>query len=179
MSPLIHAITGVALLYAPACGEALAAVEQALELEPTSFTALWCAGMAYQSQGRRDEAIDALEKAAQYSSRSPLVLAFLGHGYGRAGRRDEARAVAAELEGRAVGDFYPGLVYWAMGEHERGFHLMGRGFTQHTALAWLAGTLPGNELLGHDPRWIALLEAAGLGDLAGRMRQQASGPGKL
>lgn len=173
LSPLIHAVTGHALMYVRAFDESLVAVRRALELEPTFYTALWCAGLVYEGQGNHDAAITAFEKAAVNSKRSPMIVAFLGLSLARAGRTQEAMAVATELERGKVGQLYLGLVYWGLGEEERAHALLERAVEQRVALIWTIGCQPGNETLGGNPRWIALLESVGLLAVAERLRFQS------
>jgi serine/threonine-protein kinase len=170
LSPVIHAIAAHALMYAHALDEALDSAQRALELEPTLYTALWSAGMVHGSQGKHDAAIAAFEKAAACSRRSPIILASLGWSLACVGRATDARAVVAELEQRNTGHLYPGLVYWGLAEDDRAFDLLARGFEQRAGMAWMMGSIPGNERLGRDPRWIALLQRAGLASIAEALR---------
>jgi serine/threonine-protein kinase len=170
LSPLTYAVAGQALLVAHELDEALEAQQSALELEPTSFTGLWGAGMAYAGLGDYDAAIGALEKAVTQSRHSSTIESFLGHTYARAGRFRDARKVATELERRNTGDLFPGLVYWGLREEHRAFELLARGFEQRVGLAWALGSYPDLVDLGHDPRWIALLESVGLTSIAAPLR---------
>lgn len=122
--------------------------------------------MVHGSQGKHDAAIAAFEKAATYSRRSPIILAFLGLSLACVSRATDARAVVAELEQRNTGHLYAGLVYWGLAEEDRAFDLLARGFEERPGMAWMMGSVPGNERLGRDPRWIALLRRVGLASIA-------------
>jgi serine/threonine-protein kinase len=174
LSPLIHAVGGFALLIMRALDQSLEASGRALELEPTFLTAHLVTGLVHSARAKHDEAIAALKTAASLSTVSPLIQGFLGLSYAHARRVDEAREMAAELERREVAALYPALIYWGVGEEERAFDLFATGFEQRVGFGWMLGSIPGNERLGGDRRWIELLRSSGLTAVAAQLERQSA-----
>jgi hypothetical protein len=76
--------------------------------------------------------------------------------YARAGRLEKAGEIATELKRRDVAALYPALAHWGLGE-EDAFELFANGFEERVDFGWILGSVPGNERLGCNTRWTALL----------------------
>ena len=178
LSPLVNALTALALSFAGSSDDALEAAERAVELEPTFPASSWSLGWVRVQRGEFDAGLSALEQAVAYSARSFLLVSMLGTAYAQAGRADAARRLVAELEGRDAGPTYAALIFWALGEEPRALALLEQGFAQRNAAVWMLGTVlaPGFRPVGADPRWLGLLERNGLGSLAVALRARPSNP---
>jgi tetratricopeptide (TPR) repeat protein len=86
----------------------------------------------------------------------------LGYTYGAAGRQDEARAVLGKIEEiaaeRYVPSYYFAVVYTGLGEKDRAFEYLDKGFEERDMhLPWEVRD-PVFDSLRVDPRWSTVLE---------------------
>lgn len=75
--------------------------QRTLELDPGQFLGHWGVGLALLHAGRAEEALAAHRRAVEMSSEGVLMRAMLGYTLAHAGDAEGARAVLAELRGRA------------------------------------------------------------------------------
>src|SRR5438445_696230 len=178
LSPLVNALTALALSFAGSSDDALEAAERAVELEPTFPASSWSLGWVRVQRGEFDAGLSALEQAVAYSARSFLLVSMLGTAYAQAGRADAARRLVAELEGRDAGPTYAALILWALGEEPRALALLEQGFAQRNAAVWMLRTVlaPGFRPVGADPRRLVLPEPIGTGSPALPLAARPSNP---
>jgi tetratricopeptide (TPR) repeat protein len=139
---------------------------QALELEREAAFPLWVRSLHLSSVGRLDEAIAVGERGVLVGERQPLLLSVLGHIYGRAGRLDDARAVLAELKGRAeqeyIAPLWLGDVCVGMGRADEALDYLERAFDERNAFVQRLSVSPEYEDLRDHPRCRALVQRMGL-----------------
>jgi TolB-like protein/Tfp pilus assembly protein PilF len=145
------------------------AVEQCqriIKLEPSTAGPYHLLGSVYLKQRRYQESIAALEKAVKLSGRASINLSRLAYCYAVAGRRTEALRIMRELEQRyasrealaqQVAEVYAGL-----GEVDRAFAWLEKGFEQRAGLLQLITTELSFDGLRSDPRYDRLVRRMGL-----------------
>jgi len=76
-----------------------------VELDPTSYLALWCSAVALEYDGKYEEAAAAAERALAISGRHTWALMTLASNYALWGKLDEAKGVFQELEARRTREY--------------------------------------------------------------------------
>lgn len=121
--------------------------------------------LALSQQDRHDEALEAIEGLGQLAS-LPDPLTIRGYVLARAGRSTEARSVLAALEELAPGgrgfEFGRAVVHLGLGEHDVALELLDRAANARDWHVALIGGEPIFDPIRSQPRFVALLERAGL-----------------
>jgi len=129
-----------------------------LELEPTEADAHYYAGMAYTIKGESESAIESFGRAIELNPADPYYPAGLAWAYARAGQRELSLEYIQRAETAGVPLKEIGLVYGALGDLDRAFDYLERGFeTEPGTLAGI-GADPSADPLRADPRWEELME---------------------
>jgi tetratricopeptide (TPR) repeat protein len=159
--------------------EALKALVDLRQIDPTLPLAHWDIGLTYEQKGMEKEAIAALLKATSLS-KSLNLQSSLGHAYAQFGKREEARAILKMLKERSresyVPSYYFVLVHTALGEKDLAFESLERAYQERsTVLAYLRLD-PRLAPLRTDPRFASLQARLGIGSMT---RSARSVPGSL
>jgi tetratricopeptide (TPR) repeat protein len=113
-----------------------------------------------------DEAIARLDDAMAQFQRLPRLVAAQACAYAAAGDRTEAMARLDELkklsEERYVDPFFFSAVYVALGEHDRAFEMLERGYEARSMYLPYVSVDPKFDALREDPRLSELLGRIGL-----------------
>ena len=129
-----------------------------LELEPTEADAHYYAGMAHTIKGQSERAIESFGHAIELNPDDPYYPAGLAWAYARAGDRAQALEYLGQAEAAGVPLKEVGLVYGALGDLDRAFEYLERGYeTEPGTLAGLSADPSADPLRG-DPRWQALMD---------------------
>lgn len=129
-----------------------------LELEPGEADAHYYAGMAYTLMGQSESAIESFSQAIQLNPDDPYYPAGLAWAYARAGDRQKSLEYLAQAETAGVPLKEVGIVYGALGDLDRAFDYLERGYeTEPGTLAGI-GADPSADPLRGDPRWQALMD---------------------
>jgi serine/threonine-protein kinase len=142
--------------------EALVSAREALELDPGDARAFRTLGLALAGKGSYQEAIAAQEEAAD---RDPALRDGLAAAYARAGRRDQARQIATEMEraGDRADAYALARVWVALGDREQALRWIETAIERrHPFAPWAFRGLDFDQLLGDDPRYLALRTRVGL-----------------
>ena len=135
-----------------------------IELDPNFAPAYDTLGLSYLKLGRNAEAVAALEKGVQLN-RFDLILGNLGYVYAVTGKRIEALSIAKDLEEkyarRESNGMYVAAVYAGLGEKDKAFDWLERGFQAKGDLGVIRGQIP-FESLRDDTRYKDLLKRMGL-----------------
>jgi serine/threonine protein kinase/tetratricopeptide (TPR) repeat protein len=166
LSPLTAFIAAGVLVWSRSFVDAAAAAARAIELDPSFSPGYLAVGWVHHHNGRYDEAIAAFRRFAELSSRCPFALAPLGCALADIGCVDEARSILNELEARGADAWYLGQLYWKLGQEDQAFSLFDRAVREHNAGFYIIARVPGLERMIRDPRWFALLQKAGLRQVA-------------
>ena len=129
-----------------------------LELEPNEADAHYYAGMAHTIKGQSESAIESFSHAIELNPDDPYYPAGLAWAYARAGDRAQALEYLGQAEAAGVPLKEVGLVYGALGDLDRAFEYLERGYeTEPGTLAGLSADPSADPLRG-DPRWQALMD---------------------
>jgi len=129
--------------------------EAAVERDP-SFSSYRALAMTTCVQGDGDAAVAAAQRAWELSGNHPWAEGDLGWAYAIAGRTEEAWACVArveaqnELDNRNWG--YSAVLYGALGDLDRAFEVLERGFEHREPLIVAVARWPGYRPLWGDPR---------------------------
>ena len=136
--------------------EARRLAEAAIERDPNSFPAYRALVMVAGIQGDGNAAVPAALRALELSSGHPWAIGDLGWAYAIAGRTAEAKECVArivkrnELDNRNWG--YCAILFAALGEIDRAFEVLERGFEYREPILALIARWPGYRPLWGDPR---------------------------
>ena len=146
--------------------EAIAALEEAVELDSGSWAVHWALGDCQVGMGKLQEGTAELAEAVRLSQDNPAALASLGYAYGRSGLVDSARGVLERLEQLAathyVSPVNQAVVALGMGDAEAALAHLERGYQQRSrSMAWL-NVDERFHPLRHDKRFQELLAGIGV-----------------
>ena len=154
------------LLYAGHPELAIPLAKKGLELDPEGSWPHSTLGLSYTEMGKFEEGVEELRKTVELSGRSnPAELSDLAYALSRAGRVDEARGVVAELlenhAKRGTGAAAIAYAYASVGDADRAFEWLERGFREGSGYASVFMLDLGFKTLSADPRFQKLLEKFG------------------
>lgn len=122
-------------------------------------------GLIYEAQQDWPKALAALQKSHEIMGPSPLILGMVGQAQGASGDPEGARRQLAELQALSkksyVPDFTFALIYYSLGEKDRGFEALKKSFDAHAGFLVWARRAPFFDQIAADPRAKALLDQAG------------------
>ena len=152
-------------------GEFQKGVDQArkvIELDP-SFPTIYPSLMAcYLGLSKYDEALRAAETYSKMVPGSESKM-FMAKVFAHSGRRQEARTLLSELEGGLpsgqVSPYLLGLVWFELGEPDKGFGWLEKAYEHHDRYIFLMAISYELEGVRKDPRYLALFEKTGLAGL--------------
>jgi tetratricopeptide (TPR) repeat protein len=167
LSLIVHATLGRhGYYFARRYDQAVAQLQKTLDLDDNFWVARFWLGWTYANVGRLTEALAELQTARRLDNNLEIVAA-LGFTHGRAGRRPEAQQVLDELEQlsrtRYVSPMLPALTLTGMGEHDRAFAWLERGYADGAQMMSELQVEPAFDPLRADPRFADLLRRVGLG----------------
>ncbi len=138
-----------------------------IELSPGYSEAHRWMALAQLQKRRVKEAFEGIQTAVELSNRHFWPLANLGGMLGRAGRESEARAVLAELEERARGEYVPPLaiatVHYGLRDLDATFEWLERSLQARDFWLLMLAHDPGFDFLRKDPRFTRIVERVGVG----------------
>ena len=162
------------------------AIEQARQVvaaEPLYGYGHYALGCALLPGGQCEEAIACFNRSIQLDGRTSHSVALLGSAYALVGRRDEALGCLAELdalelEGRSVAMWKLHL-YTGLGDADKVIECLKVAVDQRNSSTLYMLTHPFTDFVRQDPRFVALLQQAGLGYLATRTFEPEWSPPKI
>jgi serine/threonine protein kinase/tetratricopeptide (TPR) repeat protein len=165
LSPVLGVNVGLIYIGKGDFDRAMEHARRLLELDPNFPLAHHLFGVVYLKQRRYAEAIAEFQRDVA-NDRSAYSLSFLGHAYALAGRRDEALAILKELEEKynrreSLGQYVAG-VYAGLGDKDRAFAWLEKGFQDKSGLLHFVITDTPFDPLRGDPRFADLLRRMGL-----------------
>jgi serine/threonine-protein kinase len=166
IDPLHNAITALVHFHAREYGEAIAHCERVLELDPTSFTALFVISVSYAHEGRYAQALRHAEEGGRLSSGVVFVEALHGAICAMAGKTAEAREILAKLMQRAHRDYVAPVllssIYAHLGETDLAFKCLDQAYEERSPTLAVGIRSPMYDPLRADPRFDALVRKLGL-----------------
>jgi tetratricopeptide (TPR) repeat protein len=165
LSPSAHQALVTYLALGRRFGEAIAAAERALELNPHHGTTLMFYGLALACVGRTDEGVSLLERLDALPVGSSIPPYFLAAAYSAAERLDDLRRLRDELIDRAtrlwLSPLVLSFVHWRLGERGDAEGWLRRAVRERDFLpSWVHTLAPLDEYRA-DPRMAAVLQGVG------------------
>ena len=178
LAPILPVALGYALTLAGRFDEALAQFARTEELAPGLALTVQVRADAHLQMGAMDEAVREYEEAARLNNETLHIKGMLCHAYGVAGRRDEATALLREIEARGrkekLSSVTRAICQLGLGNRAAALDAMETAVKNHE-IAFFTAYSP---LLDRtwdpvrgDPRWVAILRAANLGEYLGNARR--------
>jgi serine/threonine-protein kinase len=178
LAPILPVALGYALTLAGRYEEALTQFARAEELAPGLALAMQVRADAHLQMGAVDEAVREYEQAVKLSDETLHTKGMLCHAYGVANRRDEAEKLLREIDARGrkekVSSVTRAICQLGLGNRSAALDAMETAVKNHE-IAFFTAYSP---LLDRtwdpvrgDPRWVAILRAANLGEYLGNARR--------
>src|SRR5688572_521417 len=160
------ALTGQFLIHAGRTDEALQRLQAAIALDPNHMLGHMFASAAYSEKRMYAEAIAEAQKAARITRRSVAhPLGLLGYALAKSGDTEKAQAVLDELlaatKSKYVAPYGVALLYNALGDREKAFAWLERGFEARDHKMNLLKVDPKWSNLHGDPRFDDLVRRIG------------------
>ena len=159
------ALEGQFLIHAGRTDEALVRLQKTIELEPNFGFAHLFASSAYIEKGMYSEAIAEARKARELNPANSQSIAFLGYALAKSGKQVEALGVVEELLKRSaeryVSPYTIALIYNGLGERDKTFTSLERGYEQHDGKMVFLKVEPKWNNLRDEPRFQDLVRRVG------------------
>lgn len=166
LSPLWAVVHGYVLDSSGRHQEAIRHLEETLRVHPDLIPALLHLGMAYTNAGKPEIGVARLQEALQLAPGSTQLLGLQAYARAKAGQRDAALAIVRDLERRSEHETISAqniaLAWTALGNHDRAFHWLERGFEERIFLLRVITVQKGFAPLRGDPRYADLIRRMGL-----------------
>lgn len=149
--------------------QAIAQCKVVMEIDPAYLPARTQLALAYEQKGMLKEAVSTMEQTRKLAGEKtdlPMIHALLAHAYALAGRRAEAQSELNVLtvigQKRYVPPSYLAIVYLALGDKDKAFQYLNKGYQDRSEQLLYLGVEPIVDPLRGDPRFDALLKQVGL-----------------
>jgi TolB-like protein/DNA-binding winged helix-turn-helix (wHTH) protein/Flp pilus assembly protein TadD len=149
--------------------KAIAQCQVILQMDPAYLPARTQLALAYEQKGLLAEAVSTMEQTRRLAGEKtdlPMVHALLAHAYALAGRRADAQSelnvLTAIGKKRYVPPSYLAIVYLALGDKDKAFLYLNKGYQDHSEQLLYLGVEPIVDPLRGDPRFDDLLKQVGL-----------------
>jgi serine/threonine-protein kinase len=169
LSLVIMRNMGLVLLYARRYDQAEQRLRKTLEMDATFSWAHAHLGLAHMQRGRYADALKEFEREEEIQKGSNAQLdAWRGIALAKMSRREEVRDLLASLSAQAgrsyVPPIFPAMLCFALGEMDRGFEWLHRGYDDRDSTLLEIGVDPGFDSVRGEARFATLLRKVGLGD---------------
>ena len=168
LDPLDLRINGLEaqfLVHAGKPDEALAILQNTLAQNPNNWFAHMFASSAYIEKGMFGEAVAEARKARELNSANSQPIAQLGYALAKSGKQAEARGLLEELLKRSTERYVSrgniALIYNGLGERDKTFAWLERGYEQRDPKMVFLKVEPKWNNLRADPRFQDLLRRVG------------------
>ena len=159
--PFANALEGQFLNHAGRTDEALDRLRKTFELAPNFWMPHAFISSVYIEKGMYDEAIAEARKASEFSPAQTWSIALEGYASAKSGRQDEARNLLDKLLKLSNERFIPpdhiAIIYNGLGETDKTFEWLERGFQQHDPKMAFLKVEPKWNNLRSDSRFIELM----------------------
>ena len=162
-SPLSWSLRSVASLYRRDPGDALAAAEHGLELNPEDLLSRWVRADSVVRLGSRPRALDMVHDLDARADGQPLFKACAGVLYGLLGERSETLRIWEQLEcGTRADAFLCSLLSIHLNDPEKALDPLEQAESEGEAAFYTIGCLPYFDPLRRHPRFVRLLKRLGI-----------------
>jgi TolB-like protein/Tfp pilus assembly protein PilF len=162
---------GIVFFFANELDRAIDALQRTLDMYPNCAIAHSILGWAYWLKSKYDEASAEFQMEIEESSGwDTSAQAYVGLACALMGRRDESLQIREDLLERSrreyVPAFMPALLFFALGETDRGFEWLDKAYEEHDLYLSFLKVSPLVDILDlrSEPRYIAMLKKIGLAD---------------
>ena len=166
LSVTIRGVKATRFLSARRYDEAVEEAKSALALDPAAIQARETLGRAYLQKGMVGPAIAELERAVDLSRRDSGAIRLLGFAYAVAGQKEKAQVLLRELQQRFERSYVSpplvALVFLGLGDRDRAFEWLEKGYELHDSGIVRLETAPEFDPLRSDPRFADLKRRVGL-----------------
>src|SRR5215471_10775071 len=166
VSTIISRDTARVLFYRREFDAALEQCDRTIERDPYFSGAYWMLGLVQEQLGDLDEAVAAFQRGIQLVPDSRMLRGALGRVFALSGKPSKARQIIREIEESArqryVSPFEPGMIYFALGDHERGFECLIKAQEERCFELILLNVDPRFDSLRGDSRLRAIANQIGL-----------------
>ena len=146
-------------------GETIAAARAMLKAEPNLLYANHPLAQALLMSGDAQTAVNTWKEMLRVDPGAYPARAWLAYGLGVLGHLEEARANVRELENQArsgfVGAYFMGIAYTGLGDKDRAFAWLEKGFEDRSEDMVFLNVEPGWDPLRSDPRFKGILRRMG------------------
>jgi adenylate cyclase len=161
ISPILIMNLGLRLAETGHIEEGIDQLKRTLEIEPDFSLANSQLGNLYITQSKFEEGI-AQQQISLKSTHSPWPKAMIAYAHALSGDQMRAREILAELEESSKKGFVPiallGVIHFALGDKEKAFTLIKRGFDERSAAIPYIKTFTVFKNIRADPRFMSLLD---------------------
>jgi serine/threonine-protein kinase len=128
VSTIISRDTARVLFYRREFEAALEQCDRTIERDPYFNGTYWILGLVQEQLGDLDEAVAAFQRGIQLVPDSRMLRGALGRVFALSGKPSKAKQIIREIEESArqryASPFEPGMIYFALGDHDRGFECL-------------------------------------------------------
>ncbi len=136
--------------------------KKTFDLDPSFISGRFWLAYAYCANKKYADAVELIEKGPSDETNQRLLSRFRGYAYAKSGRRSEAEAVISKYSSDPAYDgAYAAMIYGALGEKDKAFAALERGFARKEDMARMKVD-PLLDDLRDDPRFKDLLKRMGL-----------------
>jgi len=141
-------------------------MNKVIEMDPSFSLAVYYRARCLVQKGEFDKALVDARRAVELSRGSLVTVGGLGYAYAAAGKKDKAREVLNDLttqsKRRYVSPYLVATIHAGLGENERAFDWLEKGYAEHDYLMVMLRIDPRLDALRNDPRFRSLLDRVGL-----------------
>ena len=168
LSLIVNATLGRVLYLARRHDEAIDQYRRTLDLDADFADARVGLSLAYLQRSMYDDGVQEMQRAYDLPGRRPVVLAGLGYALAVAKRIEEAKQALAHLQEFHERGDVPAILlaypYVGLGDHDRAFEWLEKGFEERAALLVTLKVDPVFDPLRGDPRFTDLIRRMRLAD---------------
>jgi DNA-binding winged helix-turn-helix (wHTH) protein/tetratricopeptide (TPR) repeat protein len=165
LSPVINAAMVLPLMNGGQYDEAIRRLKRVIDLEPGFYRTHLFLGLAYVQKREMASAFKEIEEAITLSEGSTRAVALLGWAYAVSGNRARAEEILVRLKRRMNDRYVPPyamvLIYTALGEKEKAFEWLEKGYDERDEFLTRIKIAPELVSLRTDPRFHDLLRRVG------------------
>lgn len=162
ISPIVNMNYGLRLVEAGRVEEGIEQLRKTVGMEPGFGLAHAHLGQVYVSQSEFDKGIPEMEIALRIMERNPWSRAMIGYAYALRGDREKALGILADLELSSRTSYVPdallGALNFALGDKEKAFFLIKRGFERRCSVIPYLRIFPLFKAIRDDPQIMNLLD---------------------
>ena len=168
LSKMLNNAMAFLFYYARDYDRTLAFCERVLEMDPAFMQMVACRSLTHLELGYHDQAVAGLRRCVEIGRGDPIAIAFLAYSLAIAKQTAEAQELLNSLLERSARQYtspvYISVIYIALGEFEKAFEWIEKGFEVHDPTITFLGVFQAFDPLRSDPQFPLLLRRTGLAE---------------